>query len=226
MAKYNTYTAEQESFLRENQVGRTRKELTDLFNQEFGTNKTILAIKSWCISRGLKCGNDGRFYKGNISWQTGLSTEEYKFHFTEESYKKSIAGIKDIRRHQIGDTVIRHNEPYIVISVKPNVRWDKRIQQKGRYVWEQAYGPIPKNHNIIQLDGDKFNCDLDNLYCVPNTYTGVINKNHWRSTDRDITLTAIKWCELFYAIKTGSKNEPHKEAMEFGRREVEVRVVE
>jgi hypothetical protein len=201
MASYNTYTAEQEAFLRNNHFGRTRKELTDLFNKEFGTNKTVLAIKSWCNNRGFQCGNDGKFAKGNIPWQTGLSTEEYKSHFTEESFKKSILGIKEIRKYCIGDTVIRHNEPYVVISVEPNTPWDKRIQPKRRYVYEQSYGPIPDNYHIIQLDGDKFNCDLDNLYCAPNTYTGLINKNHWRSKNKDITLSAIKWCELFYALK-------------------------
>lgn len=26
-------------------------------------------------------------------------------------------------------------------------------------------------------------------------------KNHWYSTDPVLTLTAIKWCELYYATK-------------------------
>lgn len=201
MGTYNAYTKEQEQFIVENFYGISRKELTERFNKKFNTNKSVLAIKSWCNNRGLNCGNDGRFKDGNVSWQTGLSKEEYKSHFTKESYKRSIKPIIDKRVYEIGDTILRHGEPYVIISTDENVVLDKRIQTKRRYIYEKAYGKIPPKHRIIHLDGDKSNLELDNLYCIPSKYIPTINKNHWLTDSRDHTLTAIKWCELYYAIK-------------------------
>ena len=34
---------------------------------------------------------------------------------------------------------------------------------KGRWVWEQADGPIPAGHVVAYVDGDPSNCNLDNL---------------------------------------------------------------
>jgi hypothetical protein len=72
---------------------------------------------------------------------------------------------------------------------------------KRRYVWEQAYGKIPDKHMILNLDGNQLNCELSNLVCIPTKYRPALNKNKWLGKSRDITLTAIKWCDLFYALK-------------------------
>lgn len=73
--------------------------------------------------------------------------------------------------------------------------------QKHRLVWESVHGKIPKGKLIIFLDGDRSNFDPDNLYCIDRKLTTVMIRNNWFTTDRGHTLTAIKWCELFYARK-------------------------
>jgi len=45
-----------------------------------------------------------------------------------------------------------------------------------RYLWVQAYGAIPKGHNIQFKDGDPFNTSLDNLYMVTRKQQAVHNK--------------------------------------------------
>lgn len=201
MGKNNKpYSDEQVAFILSHYRGVSRKELTDAFNERFGTDKSVLAIKTWCCARGLKNGFDGRFEKGCTTWQKGVTGEALKAHYTEESYKRSREGITNRRIHKIGDTVMRHGIPMIVVSVEKNLPIDKRFMPKRRYVWEQAYGKIPPHHRIIHLDGDAMNCDLDNLYCVPTKFIPLINKNHWLTDSREHTLTAIKWCELWFAI--------------------------
>lgn len=201
MGKHNVYTPEQEQFLINNAKGISRKTLTDLFNAEFGTNKSVRTIKSWCNARGLYSGNDGRFKNGHVSWQTGLSGDEYKKHFTDDSFKRSIKHLESKRKYNIGDTVYKSGETWVIVNLEPNVPFEKRAMLKRRYVYEQAYGKIPPSHRIIQLDSDKINFKLDNLYCIPTKYIPLINKNHWLTDSREHTLTAIKWCELYYAIK-------------------------
>lgn len=37
---------------------------------------------------------------------------------------------------------------------------------KRRVVWEKANGPIPDGHMIMHRDGNRLNCELENLECI------------------------------------------------------------
>ena len=77
----------------------------------------------------------------------------------------------------------------------------KNWVQKHRLIWETKHGKIPKNGIVVFLDGDKTNFNLSNLYCTDKKVTTVMIRNKWFSTNPEITLTAIKWSELFYTLK-------------------------
>lgn len=202
MATYNTYSAEQELFLKENAPLMSRKELTERFNSEFGTAKSVLAIKSYCNARGYNSSSTGKFQHGNVSWQTGLRGDDFKAHYTEESFSRSFNAMYYARNfHQIGDEIVRHGEPWIVTSIDYNLPSDRRRIQKRRYVWQQLYGEIPQNHVIVCLDGNPMNCEPSNLYCMEKRFVPILAKNQWWFGNAEMTLTAIKWCELHYAIK-------------------------
>jgi hypothetical protein len=202
MAIYNTYSNEQIDFLKINAPLMSRKELTERFNEKFQTSKSELAIKSYCNNRGFNSSSDGKFKDGNISWQTGLNKEEFKSHYTEESFNRLLTPMLNANKTlKIGDETIKHGIPHIVISVDYDIPFESRIIPKRRYVWIQAHGEIPETHCIIHLDGDDQNCDIDNLYCMPTRFKPLIAKNQWWTGNRELTLTAIKWCELFYAIR-------------------------
>lgn len=201
MGKYNAYTEEQELFLHNSSFGLTRQELTNKFNAKFDTNKSLLAIKSWCNNRKFMSGLDGRFDGTNPSWQKGLKGDEYKSHYSESSLIKAQSGISNRRKHEIGGEITRSGRPYIIKSVDKNTDLDRRIVSKRRYVYENLFGKIPKGHKIINLDGNAFNCCPANLCCIPAKYIPILNKNGWLTESAEHTLTAIKWCELFYARK-------------------------
>lgn len=202
MATYNTYTAEQQKFLRENSLGMSRQQLADSFNTRFGTTKSARAIKGYCNARGWKSGFDGRFQDGNRSWQTGLTGEEFKSHYSNDSFRKMVSPMSESnKKWRIGDEIMNHGIPMIVTSDDYTLDFRQRLTYKRRYVWEQAHGTIPPGHRIIHLDGDRMNCDIENLYCIPDKFVPILNKNHWLTNEREHTLTAIKWCELFYALR-------------------------
>lgn len=64
-----------------------------------------------------------------------------------------------------------------------------------------VYGEVPKRHILVFLDGNSINVTRENLYCVEQRVHARLAKNRWFSTDPMITLTAIRWCEHFYALK-------------------------
>lgn len=201
MARYNTYSTQQIAFLKTNTSGKTRAELTELFNETFNTAKSIRSIKSFCNNRKFYCGSSGQFKNKHVSWQTGLSGNEYRKHYTKESFEKSKVGIRNRRRHKVGDTTMRHGQPYVIVSIENNTIFDNRIVPKRRFVYEQHFGKIAKNHRVVVLDGNKENVIIDNLCCIPDKFVPTLNKNHWLTNSQVCTLVAVKWCELFYTIK-------------------------
>lgn len=202
MGTYNTYPSEQQEFLKVNAPLMSRRELTERFNIEFGTKKTVRAIKSYCNARGYNSSSDGKFQKGNVSWQTGLSSADFKAHYTEESYARMFNAMYYARDFlKVGDETVKNGEPWIVTSVDYNLPLEKRRIQKRRYVWQQLYGEIPQDHVIVCLDGDPMNCEPSNLYSMPKKFVPILGKSHWWFGNAEMTLAAIKWCELYFTIK-------------------------
>lgn len=201
--KKNIYTAEQDEFLRINAPLMSRKELTERFNAKFGTNRSWQGIKLHCNRNGWNSSEDGRFKVGNAPWTTGLDKEELKSHFTEESYQRrsKIMKVRNQRTKKIGDEMIMDGFPWVVSSLEPDTPFYKRRKSKRRWVWEQLYGEIPKDHCIVCLDGDPMNCDPSNLYCMPKRYSTMLTQNNWWFKSPELILTAIKWCELFCTLK-------------------------
>ena len=207
MGAHTPYTAEQNEFLRINAPLVSRKELTAQFNAKFGTNKGLRAIKGYCNARKWNSSEDGRYKVGNVSWQTGLSKEEFKSHYTETSFKQMTKNMIEANKtKKIGDEIVKNGEPFVIVSIDYSLRHDKRRIPKRRYVWEQLYGEVPKDHCVICIDGNHWNCEPSNLYCMPKKYRTVLAHNNWWFKEPELILTAIKWCDLFYAIKERSEN--------------------
>lgn len=71
-------------------------------------------------------------------------------------------------------------------------------------MWIDHYGEVPDGKMVIFLDCNKENLDIGNLYCIDRKISAVLASNGWYSDNGELTLTAIKWCELFYAIERGA----------------------
>ena len=74
------------------------------------------------------------------------------------------------------------------------------IEQTQEF-YEFLQGKIPKGHMIVFLDKNRKNCDVGNLYCTTRAINFMMAKNKWYSSNPELTLAALKWCELFYAMK-------------------------
>ena len=202
MASYNRYTPEQEAWLREHAHGISRAQLTAEFNERFGTNKSVQTIKSWCNHRGLYNGSTGRFTDGHRSWQTGLRGEEYKRHYTEESWQQARSGlIMAEQKHQEGDVIIRHGLPAIYKGGEAGVGLDDRIEYASTSVWEKANGRLPDDMKLIHLDGDVMNYDISNLRAIPKTWLADLRYTGGLTDNRDLNEAKLKYCALRAALR-------------------------
>ena len=198
------YTIEESIFLKENRSKYTIKELTSIFNEKFGLNKTAEAIDNYCKKHGYRAGSDGRFKKGHKTWIAGKKASEIRKHYKDEGsfrkgkFKPKVSSMA--KKYKVGDEVYR--EPYIYIKVTESldVRPEKQWMSKHRFVYEQNYGPIPEGSSVIFLDGDKTNFDPTNLAIVNRKEQGVLAGNDWYGKG-EITRTAIAYAKLTNAIK-------------------------
>jgi len=54
---------------------------------------------------------------------------------------------------------------------------------------------------MIFLNNNKTDFNITNLYPMKKKYLAYMSRNHWYSNNPDLTLTAIKWCELMYSTQ-------------------------
>ena len=175
------WSEEEDEWLRLNIDNYTYPELTALFNKKFGHN--LKSVSDHAIKTlGLhKKRNSGCMKKGRKIF---------------------------VRTVPIGHESVRANgEVYVKVSDKyipgrtPTISQNPNYRRKKDLIWEKHYGEIPDGCLIVNLDMDKSNTCIKNLYCIPRNIGLMMGKNKWWSDDPNITLAAIKWCELYYKLK-------------------------
>ena len=176
-SKRHRYTDAEIEWVRENQDTMSRAKLAEAFNEKFGAAVSSQSISDLCTKRLRlhRTSNDGQYGKK----------------------EKEQLPIGAIRKNQVG-TYIKvmdsrnghftgYKEPY----------W-MPLQKK---IYQDAYGEIENGKMVCFLDGNTDNFELDNLYPIDRRISAVMSSNQWWTKSREHTLTAIKWCELNYALK-------------------------
>lgn len=188
--KHLKFTKEQEKWLIDNYYKVDGyKQLTDNFNKKFKTNRNIGMISDKCTKslklKGIK--NKSLFGQGKQKDDSPVGT------ITTTKTGYTYIKIKESKQSYSSG----YREPY----------W-KALQKK---IWEDAYGECQKGSFVIFLDGNIKNFKLENLYCIDRKVSAVLARNGWYSNNADITLTAIKYCELLNAVKSQKKRSGKNE---------------
>jgi hypothetical protein len=196
----NLYTDEQISFLKNN-CSLSRPELTLMFNERFGTAITQSAISSYCKRYGWLTGRDGRLKKGNKPWNTGLKGRGVcKSNSTSFKKGQVPANVKPL-----GHERICSKDGFILIKVaeeNPYTGAKTRYRLKHQFVWEQHHGDIPDGCVIRFKDGNKFNCEIDNLLCETLAVNLQMNRNRVNDLPDDLIETGQAIARLEVATFT------------------------
>jgi len=178
--KATYYTKEEEKWLIVNYSKfNTYADLTTALNSTFGKNHTVSSVRDKCTKR-LKI-------KGIIS-QTSF----------KKGREQTQLPIGTIRKSSNGTTYIKVKDSYLSRQKGYREPYWLPIQKK---VWQDHYGEVPDGKMVIFLDGNRENIDISNLYCIDRKISAIMASNGWYSKNGDLTLTAIKWCELYYAMR-------------------------
>ena len=191
------YSEEMIEWLRDFVPGHSRKQINAAFNDRFGTNLSVSQTTGAYKNRGFKTGKTGRFEKGMVSWCKGKKQTDF---LTPEQIERTKA-----TRYKPGS--VPHNKKpvrservniygYIEIKIAEPSVWEL----KHRYVWQQAYGPIPERHAIIFKNRNQLDCSLDNLLLVPINTIGIMASKHLYSKDPEMTELGANLAKLMVTI--------------------------
>lgn len=217
---HNNITNEEIEFIKENFYKYTAKELTKKINDKFSQRRNYDHIKNYAREKlGLKKGDKFFFSKEQNEWLKknvpNMSRQEALEKFNQKfSTKKTIQAL---RVHCNRELKIKFNqtkgrEQANIINTKPlgsefasgvegkkfiyvKIAYGKKEQNyksKHHIIWEKHNGEIPKGKKIIFCDGNRENCDIDNLMLVDENIIASINKNGFYGKGKKVLEAGIE----------------------------------
>lgn len=163
------YTTTQIFFLQQNVKGVTARELTEMFNACFETNKSVDAIRQYLRATGLSkfllrtpryTDEQLTFIYGNKDLTIAELTERFNKRFGTRKMPKHIKYAKKARGWLREPKNRRPNQAQRIRVNKKNVRLDV-------YVYECVHGKLPAGYTVIHLDNDFSNNSIENLRAAP-----------------------------------------------------------
>lgn len=199
------YTEEEHAFMREFVPGHSYKEIKEAFEARFGRKTPKSFPKSYIGNNKLSTGRTGRFEKGIIPMNKGKKMPAHLYEKTKHTMFKP--GRVPQNTDPIGTE--KNVDGYVWVKVndiqnaKKSVNW----VQKHRLVYEASYGPIPKNHAVIFLDGDTRNFDPSNLRAVSRGTLARLNQNGLIYKNAELTKVGVNIAKLISKMAEAKKGE-------------------
>lgn len=135
--------------------------------------------KALCTRRGWKTGRTGQFNPGEASHNKGK-----KMPFNPNSARTQFKkGRLPHNYRGAGHERVDSKDGYIVMIVEEVNPWTgaaTRPVHKHRYLWEQKHGPLPDEHVLKCLDGDKTNTDPANWEAIPRAMLPSLVGGRWQ----------------------------------------------
>lgn len=209
-----TFEKEHLDFLRKHYPTMSRKELLEAFNSHFEVNLDLNQLGRALKKNKIQSGRTGRFEAGSESWKLVKTHRPNSGTFRAGSIP---ANTKPLWTERVDD------EGYIQIKVplpNPYTKAKTRYMHKHVYVWEQANGPVPEGMVILFKDGNRQNCELDNLTLVSKAERLRLTQLHYREVPeeyRPLLLTVAKLDVKAFSLRKG--NTKPKEKLEHGRQD-------
>lgn len=182
-------------YLEEIAPGRTHKELASMINSKYGDGTiTLLQLRAFMKNHKITTGLTGRFYKGQKSWSKGLKIEqiikdpEKRRQSAKTRFK---AGHVPANQLQVG-AVVKSADGYLLRKKSMEGSQWERWEPLHRAVWEEHNGPIPEGMLVAFKDGDKCNCDIENLMLIDRSEHALLTTLKLRTEDPDLTDAGLK----------------------------------
>lgn len=196
-----------EDYIKSIAKGRRTNEIAKMVSEHFGIEFSQKECRVYNTNHNITSGVDCRFKKGNEPANKGKR-------MTKEQYEKCKAtmfkkGNIPVNHIYIGEYT-HTTDGYLIRKVKENGPQCERFEYVHRAIWEKNNGPIPKGKMVSFLDGNKDNCNIENLILIDNTENLEMNRSKLRFADPECTKTGLLIAKVKIAArqkKRSKKNE-------------------
>jgi len=170
------------SFIKENVKGKSLSELTALVNQTFATAYTEAQIKSFKTNRSLSSGLTGYFSKGHSPHNKGL-----KGICAQGSEKGWFKKGHTPKNHRPVGSERVSIDGYVYIKIKESGTW----VLKHVYTYEKHHGPIPQGMIVTFKDGNRQNCNIENLLLMNRSESMIMTHFKLRAENPELMETGL-----------------------------------
>ena len=182
------YEQEHIDFIKAHQ-GASAREMAELFTKYFNISVSINQMKGVMYRNNISSGKTGRFEKGNTPYNKGKKMSKELYEKCKPTMFKKGHIPKNHR--EIGSERIT-KDGYIEIKIADPDVW----KLKHRLIYEKCYGEIPAGYSVIFGDGDKQNCNIDNLILVSRSELLLMNRNKLIKNDSVLTKVGVNIAKL------------------------------
>lgn len=189
-------------FILENYKGIGPKQMAAVLNEKFGSSYTKDQLKSYYNNHNLNSGLTGRYEKGNVPYTKGKSWDEYMSPEGRQNSMKTTYKKGDMPHNTVPvGTITKTEDGYTLEKVKAKGgQWD-RWMLRHRRVWEENFGPIPEGMMVGFKDGNKENCDPQNLMLLTKGENAELNGRGLRFSNPEQTEAGLLVAKMHQAVK-------------------------
>lgn len=188
-----------EDFARSIANGKTTKELTEAVNEKYGSGTiTAKKMRAYKKNHNIVSGIDCKFQPGHTPANKGkpMSPEQYE-KCKETMFKKGQIPPNHINVGEYTHTT----DGYLIRKIRETGTQRERFEFVHRAVWEEHNGPIPDGKMVSFLDGNKDNCNIENLFLTDNATNLEMNRQKLRFKNPELTAVGEKVARLNIAIR-------------------------
>lgn len=199
------YPEGMETFIRSIASGRTSEEIAAAVNEKYGkgtiTGKKVRVYKK---NHGITTGVNTRFKKGHEPQNKGqkMSPEVY------EKVKHTMfqRGHVPANKMKVGEFT-HTTDGYLIRKVQEDGTQRERFEFVHRAVWEEHHGEIPKGKMVSFLDGDKDNCNIENLFLIDNETNLEMNRRELRFDEAELIKVGRNIAKLNISARNRKKGK-------------------
>ena len=198
------YPEGMEEYIRSIAEGKEAGEIAKVVSEHFGIEFSISQCKAYKKNHDIVSGLDCRFRKGHIPANKGkkMSPEQYE-KCKATMFKKGNVPVNHMKVGEYTHTT----DGYLVKKVQENGTQRERFEYVHRKVWEEHNGPIPEGKMVSFLDGDKDNCDIENLVLVDMPENLELNRTKLRFDNAELTKVGVTVAKVRVAARKKKKEK-------------------
>lgn len=204
---------ELKDFIRNNTWHVSSEEMSRMVKAEFGIDMTPEQVKGFRARHHISNGNTGWFQKNHPPANKGKKITEYMSPEAVEKVRKTAfkKGSRPPNEMPVGTEIVnKYSDGYRIRKVSMNGRQNERWKFVHRLVWEEHNGPIPEGGCIVFRDGDKMNCNIENLAMLTHAELSVMNKRGYFSDSPEVTDVGITLAKIRKAVTEAEKRRRTK----------------